>query len=520
MPISVQALGDGYGQKGAPTISGAAPQPGTGVYSARPSSNVAPSERPVGDLRIGLKARLFKNAAFQFVAWIPFGDEDVFAGSSSFTYEPKLIYDLVATDSFTLTVNAGARLREGSLFYTQRTNRNGTLVREGDMDPATVSDPTQIIRQPRLFVGSEISAGLGLAYDLTENLGIGLDAHALIPLTKADDGECEGDCKNGDQTAEVIAGASYAITGGFAVTLGVGASVLTSAARSPTVRGVLGMSWTPAGSPGQRMVSRGDKDGDRLPDNIDLCADEPEDMDGFQDDDGCPELDNDLDGVLDAQDQCKDEPEDRDGHQDEDGCADPDNDADKVPDVNDRCPNDIEDMDGFDDDDGCPDEDNDGDSFVDAKDQCPNEAESVNNYQDQDGCPDVSPQGGPKLTATGIDLQGDTVDFVGNTDRLTAQATKVLDLVANIMRPAIAEAQARGNVFRIRIEVGVARGRNARLDQDLSDRRADAVRAYLASKGIGVANMDVAGTGSARLIDPRKPKDPRNNTVRFVRPQQ
>ena len=33
--------------------------------------------------------------------------------------------------------------------------------------------------------------------------------------------------------------------------------------------------------------------------------------------------DRDLDGILDPNDQCPDEPEDRDGFQDEDGCPDP-----------------------------------------------------------------------------------------------------------------------------------------------------------------------------------------------------
>ena len=34
----------------------------------------------------------------------------------------------------------------------------------------------------------------------------------------------------------------------------------------------------------------GDRDGDGIRDNIDQCPDEPEDLDGFQDEDGCPEL--------------------------------------------------------------------------------------------------------------------------------------------------------------------------------------------------------------------------------------
>ena len=66
-------------------------------------------------------------------------------------------------------------------------------------------------------------------------------------------------------------------------------------------------------------------------------------------------LDRDGDGVSDDRDRCPDDPEDRDGFEDEDGCPDPDNDGDGIRDVDDRCPNDAEDRDGVEDQDGCPD---------------------------------------------------------------------------------------------------------------------------------------------------------------------
>ena len=80
-----------------------------------------------------------------------------------------------------------------------------------------------------------------------------------------------------------------------------------------------------------------DKDGDGIDDKTDLCKEAPEDMDGFEDEDGCPELDNDRDGKLDEIDQCPLVPEDKDQFQDKDGCPDLDNDEDGVPDVNDEC---------------------------------------------------------------------------------------------------------------------------------------------------------------------------------------
>jgi OmpA-OmpF porin, OOP family len=83
----------------------------------------------------------------------------------------------------------------------------------------------------------------------------------------------------------------------------------------------------------------GDTDGDGIPDSVDQCTLEPEDKDGYLDDDGCPDVDNDGDGIPDSKDKCPNEPEDFDGFQDADGCPDPDNDGDSVADIDDYCPN-------------------------------------------------------------------------------------------------------------------------------------------------------------------------------------
>lgn len=65
-----------------------------------------------------------------------------------------------------------------------------------------------------------------------------------------------------------------------------------------------------------------DRDGDGIPDDQDACPDRPEDIDGFEDSDGCPDIDNDLDHVLDIADKCPDVPETYNGYEDEDGCPD------------------------------------------------------------------------------------------------------------------------------------------------------------------------------------------------------
>jgi hypothetical protein len=66
-------------------------------------------------------------------------------------------------------------------------------------------------------------------------------------------------------------------------------------------------------------------------------------------------LDTDRDGVVDVNDLCPREAEDLDQFEDGDGCRDPDNDRDRLLDAADACPNDGETWNGFADDDGCPD---------------------------------------------------------------------------------------------------------------------------------------------------------------------
>lgn len=83
----------------------------------------------------------------------------------------------------------------------------------------------------------------------------------------------------------------------------------------------------------------GDQDKDGIPDSIDQCKNTPEDLDFFEDADGCPELDNDNDGIEDMKDSCENEAEDIDGYVDSDGCPDLDNDQDGILDTEDACPN-------------------------------------------------------------------------------------------------------------------------------------------------------------------------------------
>jgi hypothetical protein len=69
-----------------------------------------------------------------------------------------------------------------------------------------------------------------------------------------------------------------------------------------------------------------DTDHDGIVDAKDVCPLVPEDHDGDDDDDGCPEAkepDTDEDGILDTMDACPEVAEDRDGVEDQDGCPEP-----------------------------------------------------------------------------------------------------------------------------------------------------------------------------------------------------
>jgi outer membrane protein OmpA-like peptidoglycan-associated protein len=65
-----------------------------------------------------------------------------------------------------------------------------------------------------------------------------------------------------------------------------------------------------------------DPDRDGILSIDDLCRTDAEDKDGFEDEDGCPDLDNDGDKIADADDQCPNEPETYNGSNDLDGCPD------------------------------------------------------------------------------------------------------------------------------------------------------------------------------------------------------
>ena len=203
--------------------------------------------------------------------------------------------------------------------------------------------------------------------------------------------------------------------------------------------------------------------------------------------------DPDHDGIVGAADKCPNDPEDKDGFQDEDGCPDLDNDGDGIPDAQDKCPNEPEDKDGFQDEDGCPDPDNDGDGVPDAQDKCPNEPETKNGYQDEDGCPDEIPA---KLKQfTGV-IQG--INFRTGDAALQASSNVTLDKAVAVLKEfGDLKLEIQGHTDDQPLKAGGKFTDN----QALSQARAESVKAYFVAKGIDEKRMTAKGYGDSAPVE-------------------
>ncbi|HEY1099022.1 MAG TPA: OmpA family protein [Myxococcota bacterium] len=386
--------------------------------------------------------------------------------------------------------------------------------------------------------GSELVGRAGVGYRFHEQHDVPLEVDGSVVLGAAADAPFA----DADATpAEVLAGVKYdvvrvpaAVGAGYGFVLqlfgGVGTAI-SAGIGAPDLRAFVGIR-------GERPTDI-DFDDDGIADNKDSCPQAAEDVDGWQDGDGCPDLDNDNDGVPDVVDQCPNEMEDKDGFKDDDGCLDADNDDDGVADVEDSCadvagpkenkgcPWPDADKDGiFDKDDacrdvagvaalnGCPDKDNDGvtdaadlcpelagpknlkgcpdsdgDGFTDNVDKCPTEPETVNNVDDEDGCPD---EGKVLVTLTKEKIVIlDKVFFDTGKATIQKKSHFLLDQVATIVRShqEIAKVRVEGHTD----DVG-ADDKNLTLSQE----RAAAVREYLIGKGIDAARLESVGYGETK----------------------
>jgi len=217
--------------------------------------------------------------------------------------------------------------------------------------------------------------------------------------------------------------------------------------------------------------------------------------------------DRDFDRILDPDDACPDEPEDYDGFEDVDGCPDPDNDQDGILDPDDECPDEAEDVDGFEDEDGCPDPDNDQDGFLDPDDECPDEAEVINGVDDDDGCPD---EGLIEMVDDRIILE-ERVLFDFERARVKHEASPVLTAIVNLIgqHPEWSRLRVEGHAD--------IRGVEA-YNQRLSERRARNVMRALVRLGVDRDIISSVGYGSTHPRDLHRTElaHQRNRRVEFV----
>ncbi|MCC6620027.1 MAG: OmpA family protein [Deltaproteobacteria bacterium] len=447
-----------------------------GTLITDPQGEVRFDDFTTADLRIVPKLRILnpvETGGFGLALLVPMslptGDSDSYNSEGSFRIEPRLVLDFQTEGGFVAAANVG---------FQPRANRKVMNFQNEDAIKWGLGVQIPLIEDRLELIGT-----------LFGTVAVGADVDISAGRTAP---------------IEALGGVQFWFDENWLANAGAGAG-LTDGVGAPDVRLFLSVGYTP------RKKTVLDTDGDGYPDDTDKCPLEPEDFDLYQDEDGCPEIDNDGDGVLDVDDgdkdttgygNCRNDPEDRDGFEDANGCPDPDNDRDGVLDVADgqvdasgfgACRDNPEDKDLFEDEDGCPDPDNDKDGILDIADgeldeigfgKCRNDPESVNNYQDTDGCPDVPPVA--QLTETSIAIL-DKVYFDFNKATIQERSFPLLDEVAKILRdnPQVDLVRVEGHTDII--------GTRA-YNMGLSDRRAKSVMKYLVDKG-GVAKSRLIAKG-------------------------
>ncbi|MEK6152985.1 OmpA family protein [Flavobacteriaceae bacterium 3-367] len=210
-----------------------------------------------------------------------------------------------------------------------------------------------------------------------------------------------------------------------------------------------------------------DSDGDGIEDGKDDCPNQA----GSKEMNGCPDADG--DGIADKDDACPNEA----GLAALAGC--PDADGDGVADKDDECPNEA----GPAENKGCPWPDKDGDSVLDKDDQCPDVAGTVAN----NGCPEVTEEVQKQLND-----YARTILFDTGRSSIKAESTSVMvDIIQILNEYPNSKFTVEGHTD----SVG-----SQKLNQTLSESRANAVRDFLIDKGIGASRLTAVGYGEDKPI--------------------
>ncbi|HWN80774.1 MAG TPA: OmpA family protein, partial [Candidatus Udaeobacter sp.] len=150
---------------------------------------------------------------------------------------------------------------------------------------------------------------------------------------------------------------------------------------------------------------------------------------------------------------------------------------------------------------GCP-ADSDGDKVADGIDKCPNTPAGT--PVDATGCPTLFKEGG-----TTVVLQG--VTFATGKSMLTSESQGMLDTVAATLKAnPSTKVEVQGHT-----DSSGSRKTNVRLSQE----RADAVKNYLVSKGVGADQLTAKGYGPDQPVADNKTAEGRaqNRRVQLVK---
>jgi outer membrane protein OmpA-like peptidoglycan-associated protein len=495
----------------------------------------------MGDLTVHPKIRLINPSRKKIGVSIlpsfvlPTGDKNKFMGEGQFIFQPSLVIDANWGRFGVLrtAVNVGARIRTKGASIFQDTEEY--FPRDSAITP-TQKGGTLLPQNTGkgIKVGNELLAGLGVAWGIVPfRFDLVAEAYGFQGL------DSKKIAADGTQSAmrpgaEAVAGIKLYLAANSFFEAGGGYQIIPSSYGAARGRAFLGFIFEPG---------MGDRDGDGIKDDVDQCPDDPEDYDGFEDENGCPDPDNDQDRILDEVDncpndpetyngfkdedgcpdgvtrdrdgdgipddvdKCPDQPEDFDKFEDEDGCPDLDNDKDGILDKVDLCPNDPEDFDGFEDKDGCPDPDNDRDRILDTNDKCPNDPETYNGFEDEDGCPDK----GLVVVQRGKLEILDKIYFETDKDEILPRSFPLLDQIAGTIKghPEIRLIEVQGHADE--------RGDDEH-NLDLTDRRAKAVVRALEERDVVLGRLRGKGYGETKPICTQHNEDcwSKNRRVEFI----
>ncbi|GDX82955.1 hypothetical protein LBMAG42_47660 [Deltaproteobacteria bacterium] len=421
----------------------------------------------VGDIVLTPKAVVLDRDAFPLgIALavpisVPSGDPAAFLGEGAVSAAPQAIVEWSDEKIHTRAY----KFRAAAM--------GGVLLRE----PARLQDAR---------FGNAFTYGIAAGYRVVSPLEINLELH----------GNSTGG-RLAQNAAELLLGGKFLMADLVSVSVG-GGTGLGGGVGAPDFRLYAGVDFAPNFDENSR-----DADRDHVADGRDKCKNDPEDLDNFQDEDGCPELDNDADGREDSIDKCPNDPEDDDGFMDNDGCPEPDNDKDGVLDADDQCPNEA----GSPDLAGCPNRDSDGDGIGDDLDRCPYDAEDVDGDRDEDGCPDE----GRVVLEKGFIKINDVIYFDFNKVTIQERSNSLIDEIAKVV---IANPQ----LLKIRIEGHTDDVGSDIANLKLSQGRAESVKAALAARGVEIGRLDAAGFGEMRPKVANDSEDHRaeNRRVEFI----